>query len=99
MVAFIGFLELVVSLVVFFSVPVIVGSTDYIAWFCFTGWYLKVCLCCILAQKTTLKTVRFEGCLLYPFGGLEEDRTLDLRIANAALSRLSYEPDFSVIPD
>ena len=25
-------------------------------------------------------------------GGLEEDRTLDLCVANAALSRLSYEP-------
>ena len=26
------------------------------------------------------------------FGGDEEDRTLDLRVANAALSRLSYVP-------
>lgn len=26
-------------------------------------------------------------------GGLEGDRTLDLRIANAALSQLSYEPE------
>ena len=30
---------------------------------------------------------------LWPvFGGLEGDRTLDLRVANAALSQLSYEP-------
>ena len=28
------------------------------------------------------------------FGGLEGDRTLDLRVANAALSQLSYEPIF-----
>ena len=27
-----------------------------------------------------------------PVGGPEEDRTLDLRVANAALSQLSYEP-------
>jgi hypothetical protein len=27
------------------------------------------------------------------FGGAEGDRTLDLRIANATLSQLSYRPD------
>ena len=31
------------------------------------------------------------------FGGLEEDRTLDLRIANAALSQLSYEPGLVLV--
>ena len=30
------------------------------------------------------------------FGGLEGDRTLDLRVANAALSQLSYEPICSI---
>jgi hypothetical protein len=29
------------------------------------------------------------------FGGDEEDRTLDLRIANATLSQLSYIPNLS----
>lgn len=29
---------------------------------------------------------------LYCFGGAEEDRTPDLRIANATLSHLSYRP-------
>ncbi len=28
----------------------------------------------------------------FVFGGVEEDRTPDLRIANAALSQLSYHP-------
>jgi hypothetical protein len=37
-------------------------------------------------KKTTKKTVAFL------FGGDEEDRTLDLRIANATLSQLSYIP-------
>ena len=35
-----------------------------------------------------------------PAGGPEGDRTLDLRVANAALSQLSYEPvfdDFNII--
>ncbi len=31
--------------------------------------------------------------LKHVFGGEEEDRTPDLRIANAALSQLSYPPD------
>ena len=30
------------------------------------------------------------------FGGDEEDRTLDLRIANATLSQLSYIPELNV---
>jgi hypothetical protein len=30
-------------------------------------------------------------------GGEEEDRTPDLRIANAALSQLSYLPDAAII--
>ena len=37
--------------------------------------------------KTPPKTVAFL------FGGDEEDRTLDLRIANATLSQLSYIPE------
>ncbi len=31
-------------------------------------------------------------------GGAEEDRTLDLRIANAALSQLSYGPTLEKTP-
>ena len=34
---------------------------------------------------------RLAPCFI--FGGDEEDRTLDLRIANATLSQLSYIPD------
>src|SRR5688572_2065800 len=41
-----------------------------------------------------------EECLGGKYGGVEGDRTLDLRIANAALSQLSYHPvegaDFTV---
>ena len=32
------------------------------------------------------------GALFRSFGGVEGDRTLDLRIANATLSQLSYHP-------
>jgi hypothetical protein len=31
--------------------------------------------------------------LLWKIGGVEEDRTPDLRIANATLSQLSYHPE------
>ena len=34
------------------------------------------------------------------YGGVEEDRTPDLRIANATLSQLSYDPNVKIIsPD
>ncbi len=37
-----------------------------------------------------------SSCILkYLFGGDEEDRTPDLRIANATLSQLSYVPIFT----
>lgn len=36
----------------------------------------------------------------YDSGGVEEDRTPDLRIANATLSQLSYDPNGKIIsPD
>ncbi len=35
-------------------------------------------------------------CWMGVFGGVEGDRTLDLRIANAALSQLSYHPESRV---
>ena len=34
----------------------------------------------------------FSGFVGWVSGGVEEDRTPDLRIANAALSQLSYDP-------
>ncbi len=37
---------------------------------------------------STEDTLTYEG----QIGGVEEDRTPDLRIANAALSHLSYDP-------
>ena len=37
-----------------------------------------------------------EGSGWRKFGGAEGDRTLDLRIANATLSQLSYRPDMIV---
>ena len=33
-----------------------------------------------------------NDCAFFDIGGPEGDRTLDLRVANAALSQLSYEP-------
>jgi hypothetical protein len=35
----------------------------------------------------------FQGFFVRNFGGAEEDRTPDLRIANATLSQLSYRPN------
>ena len=41
----------------------------------------------------TLALAIGSKCFVYlSYGGLEGDRTLDLRVANAALSQLSYEP-------
>ena len=42
-----------------------------------------------MAGKEKTPTGRFPG---RGFGGLEGIRTLGLRVANAALSQLSYEP-------
>ncbi len=39
------------------------------------------------------KKMRNRSDYAFRFGGPEGDRTLDLRVANAALSQLSYEPD------
>lgn len=39
-----------------------------------------------------MKKANRERLALNPFGGAEEDRTPDLRIANATLSQLSYVP-------
>lgn len=36
---------------------------------------------------------------VFVFGGAEEDRTPDLRIANATLSQLSYRPVGRILPD
>ena len=49
-----------------------------------------------LALKWTkcLKTKRAHECEPSQSGGDEEDRTPDLRIANATLSQLSYVPEF-----
>ena len=41
-------------------------------------------------QRITMKDI--TRCLFGIFGGAEEDRTPDLRIANATLSQLSYRP-------
>ena len=46
-------------------------------------------------RMRTMKTVRWTTRVLVyvgVFGGVEEDRTPDLRIANATLSQLSYHP-------
>ena len=47
--------------------------------------------CCFLEQnKKNPSTLRCSDCSL--IGGPEEIRTLGLRVANAALYQLSYEP-------
>ncbi len=43
-------------------------------------------------KKPIEESMGFEN-----FGGAEEDRTPDLRIANATLSQLSYRPNWSKI--
>jgi hypothetical protein len=48
---------------------------------------MKSWMDCRLAQLSA-DSVALEG----KFGGAEEDRTPDLRIANATLSQLSYRP-------
>ena len=48
-----------------------------------------------IAGESRHKNVRLDACYLEPDGGEEEDRTPDLRIANAALSQLSYFPKIS----
>ncbi len=53
----------------------------------------------IRPKKDHLATVVFVYrllFLLYFIGGAEEDRTPDLRIANATLSRLSYRPNIRI---
>ena len=40
--------------------------------------------------RKSRQIIRFSG-----FGGPERDRTVDLRVANAALSQLSYKPIFT----
>ena len=50
-------------------------------------------------EKSNKKNPPLRGlcdALRFDFGGDEEDRTPDLRIANAALSQLSYVPLFLV---
>ena len=43
-------------------------------------------------MRPHMKKANRERLALNPFGGAEEDRTPDLRIANATLSQLSYRP-------
>ena len=43
-------------------------------------------------KESTATLIHIVSKLRCFFGGPEEDRTLDLRVANAALSQLSYEP-------
>jgi len=45
-----------------------------------------------LARIYAKKKATGNGDLFLVFGGAEEDRTPDLRIANATLSQLSYRP-------
>lgn len=46
-------------------------------------------------NKKALEHVVFPRLFRLEFGGAEEDRTPDLRIANATLSQLSYRPKSS----
>jgi hypothetical protein len=43
------------------------------------------------------KKARSKTIGLWEYGGAEGDRTLDLCIANAALSQLSYRPSISAV--
>src|SRR4051794_17757667 len=55
--------------------------------------YGGVCFSVEIASRVTPQTKRpTENCRPSGVGGEEEDRTPDLRIANAALSQLSYFP-------
>ena len=46
----------------------------------------------ILRISVQKRKMRNRSDYAFRFGGPEGDRTLDLRVANAALSQLSYEP-------
>ena len=46
----------------------------------------------MMAKRPSNVTVFKKGASLADIGGAEEDRTPDLRIANATLSQLSYRP-------
>ena len=50
-----------------------------------------------LLRLTKIKKEPQKNAALFYFGGDEEDRTLDLRIANATLSQLSYIPEYRFI--
>ena len=49
--------------------------------------------CSLTAQHSTNEKARSQAGVSFEVGGEEEDRTPDLRIANAALSQLSYPPN------
>src|SRR5437016_10128969 len=59
-----------------------------------------------ISETTKCPDLRIRGpcsaprkrCYIKDFGGDEGDRTLDLRIANATLSQLSYVPTPAILP-